>query len=920
MLKPNIPHNEEQRLQVLRDLGILDTHAEERFDRITRLAQQLFQVPIALISLVDSDRQWFKSRQGLDVSETPRDVSFCGHAILGSDVFCVPDATLDARFADNPLVVGAPNVRFYAGAPLQVEDGLRMGTLCLIDHDARELSQAQIELLRDLAHWANDVLAENRRQQAARQLAAREGFLDAVLNTVLEGIVAVDEHGRITSFNRAAEAIFGYTAAEVVGSNANMLMPDFYRSANDVFLQRYRDTGEARITGVGREVEGQRKNGECFPMKLAVAEMSQSEPRHFVGVIKDLSQHRMAERRLGESDRWRQAILDGASTAIIATDSDGLIQTFNRAAQVLLGYGEVEVVGSQTPALFHDPDEVAARARQLSSELGSDIAPGFEAFVARARLGEVDAREWTYLRKDGTRVPVLLSVTALRDAEGGVSGFLGMANDLSEHKKIERLKSEFVATVSHELRTPLTSIRGALGAVLGKASIELPEKVRRLLDTANRNSERLTVLINDILDLEKIDSGHMSFSMGPVELVELCNAALAANEGYARQHGVQLDSLISSQTIAMVSGDSHRLMQVLSNLLSNAVKYSPPQGVVELKLSSHRAGYWRIGVRDSGAGIPETFRDSIFLRFAQADGSDARDKGGTGLGLSIAKAIVEHHSGVIDYVTEMGCGTEFFLELPVLAATTVQVDEPSAGPRIMICEDNADVAFVLAEMVRQHGVACDTVGTAAELRLQLAKRRYLALLLDLKLPDANGLALIHELRQSWNSSQLPILVISGCAEEGRESWSGETLAVVDWLQKPVDRERLESAIDGILRHVKRPRILQVENDLDVIQVTQTLVQGLADFEFARSVAAAHEKLAASHYDLLIIDARMPEGSGLGLLVDLPVDCKVLVYTDHALEEDDLTAQVTAVLSKGKTSNDGLESTIKRLLADRGGSP
>ncbi len=762
---------------------------------------------------------------------------------------------------------------------------------------------------------ANDVLAEGRRQQAARQLAAREGFLNAVLHTVLEGIVTIDEHGAITSFNRAAETIFGYTAAEVLGSNVKMLMPDPYRTAHDGYLQHYRDTGEARIIGMGREVEGQRKNGERFPMKLAVAEMSQSEPRHFVGVVKDVSQHRLAEKRLGESDRWRQAILDGASAAIIATDPDGLIQTFNRAAQQMLGYGEDEIVGRQTPALFHDPVEVVARARQLSTELGREIAPGFEVFIARARLGETDAREWSYLCKDGARVPVMLSITALKDAEGRISGFLGMANDLSDHKRVERLKSEFVATVSHELRTPLTSIRGALGAVLGKASIELPDKVRRLLETANRTSERLTVLINDILDLEKIESGHMAFTMVPLDLIEVCNAALAANEGYARQHGAQLAPLASSEASARVSGDSHRLMQVLSNLLSNAVKYSAPGGLVELTLSSARPGYWRIGVRDHGQGIPEAFRSNIFQRFAQADASDSRDKGGTGLGLSIAKAIVEHHSGSIDYLTELGVGTEFFFEVPVLAVTAADVDDSSIGPRMLICEDNADVAFVLAELVRQHGIACDTVGTAAELRLQLARRQYVALLLDLKLPDANGLALIQEIRQSWDSTQLPIMVISGRAEEGRESWSGEALAVVDWLQKPVDRERLESALDGILREVKRPRILQVESDLDVIQVTQTLVEGVADFDYAGSMAEAREKLDAHRYDLVIIDARMPEGSGLGLLIDLPADCKVLIYTDQELEED-LTAQVTAVLAKGKTSSAGLEATIKRLLAGR----
>jgi PAS domain S-box-containing protein len=915
MLKPKFPTNEAERLQALKDLGLLDTPPEERFDRITRLAQKLFQVPIALVSLVDGDRQWFKSRQGLDATETPRDVSFCGHAILGDDVFYVPDAMRDPRFADNPLVTSEPKVRFYAGAPLRVGPDLPMGTLCVIDHHARELTPQQLELLNDLAAWANDLLVEGRRRKAAGGLAARGDFLDAVLNTVLEGIVTIDEAGTITSFNRAAETIFGYTAAEVLGTNVRTLMPEPYRGEHDGYLQRYHETGEARIIGVGREVEGLRKNGERFPMKLAVAQMSENQPRYFVGVIKDVSQHRLTERQLGESDRWRRAILDGASAAIIATAPNGVIRTFNRAAQQMLGYTEEEVIGRQTPLLFHDPAEIDSRARKLSSEMGCNLSPGFEALVARTRLGEVDACEWSYLRKDGVRIPVMMSITALRDHEGRIGGFLAMANDLSEQKKVERLKSEFVATVSHELRTPLTSIRGALGAVLGKASLDLPERVRKLLETANRNSERLTVLINDILDLEKIESGHMAFTMAPLDLVETCKAALAANAAYAQQYQVQFAPLDSSDEIALVSGDAHRLMQVMGNLLSNAVKYSQPGALVEVRLSRGREGYWRIGVRDHGTGIPEAFRANIFQRFAQADSSDTRAKGGTGLGLSIAKTIVEHHEGTIGYETELGVGTEFYFELPFLRVTDTAIDDARGGPKMLICEDNPDVAFVLAELVREHGIACDVVGTAADLRRQLVEGRYSGLLLDLKLPDASGLSVIKELRQSWDSSRLPILVVSGRADEGRQSWQGESLAVVDWLQKPVDRGRLEKALDGILRDAERPWILQVESDPDVVEITRSLVGSLGNFDHASSRAEARAKLNARHYDLAIIDARMPEGSGLELLTELPPGCKVLIYTEHELE-DDVSAQVTAVLAKGKTSKDGLECAIRGLLGER----
>ncbi len=914
MQKPAIPANEAERLRALHDLLLLDTPAEEVYDRITRLAQRLFDVPIALVSLIDADRQWFKSRQGLAAEQTPRDVSFCGHAILGSEVFLVPDALADPRFADNPLVTGAPNVRFYAGAPLSVDAGLRVGTLCLIDHQKRSLSEEQLQTLRDLAEWANATLASGRKQAAARLLIEHESFLQAVLDTVLDAVVTIDEVGCIRSFNRSAELMFGYEASEVLGSNVKRLMPPPYLDAHDGYLKRFREHGEARIIGIGREVEGLRKNGERFAMHLAVGEMAQSEQRHFVGIVKDISRRKLAEQKLDEANRWRQAILDCASVAIIATDTEGVIQTFNRAAERMLGYQESEIVGRQTPGVFHDPDEVVARAKAWSQQLGRKIEPGFETFIARARDGTADEHEWTYVRKDGERLTVCLAITALTNSAGMVTGYLGIASDISERKKVERLKSEFVATVSHELRTPLTSIRGALGAVLGKSSVQLADPVRRLLETANRNSERLTVLINDILDLEKIEAGNMSFDMTMVDLGALCENALAANDGYARLHGVELQ-LSKPVSPALTLADSHRLMQVLGNLLSNAIKYSPVNGKVELMLVDDACGNWQISVRDYGAGIPEAFRASIFQRFAQADASDSKARGGTGLGLSIAKAIVERHSGQLHYSSEVGIGTTFRVDLPQFSSL-----DPTArnenGPRVLICEDNADVAFVLAELVRQDGFACDTSGSAAAARVLLAERRYALLLLDLKLPDSTGLAFIDELRQMESTREMPILVISGRADEGRSSWAGESLSVVDWLQKPVDRERLASALHAALRGSERPRILHVDEDLDVIQVTRALTEGLADLDFAQSLAEARGKLAESQYDLLIVDANLPGGSGLELLAQLPPECRVLVYTGDALDGEGLTTQVAAVLTKGQISSEQLLQTVRQLLANQ----
>ncbi|MEI6416045.1 MAG: PAS domain S-box protein, partial [Pseudomonadota bacterium] len=497
--------------------------------------------------------------------------------------------------------------------------------------------------------------------QAALQASAQ--LVKSILETVVDGIITIDSQGQVLSFNIAAERLFGYGQVEVIGTNVKCLMPEPYAFEHDDYLARYLQTREARVIGIGREVVGRRKDGSTFPMELAVSEMRQPDQTLFVGIVRDITERKQAESELQTATALRQAILDSANFSIISTDINGLILSFNQAAERLLGYTAREMVGQQTPAIIHVKDEIVARASELSRELGRAIEPGFEAFVAKARLNEsADEREWIYVRKDGSRFSVLLSITALRDAQGQIGGFLGIAMDITERKQVERMKSEFVSTVSHELRTPLTSIRGALGLVIGKFASGLPDKARQLLETASRNAERLTLLINDILDLEKIESGRLEFEFKALDLVVVAKQAIVANEGYGQQHEVRL-CLAESLERATIRADEHRLSQVFSNLISNAVKYSNRGGTVEVSVRRHEDRF-RVSVRDFGRGIPAEFRNRIFQRFAQADSSDTREKGGTGLGLSITKAIVERHDGGIDFASEADAGTEFFFDLP----------------------------------------------------------------------------------------------------------------------------------------------------------------------------------------------------------------------------------------------------------------
>jgi len=316
MLAPTLPPDEDDRLAALRSLELLDSPPEERFDRITRIAQRLFEVPIALVSLVDQCRQWFKSAQGLGATETGRDISFCGHAIHAGDVFVVENALLDPRFADNPLVTGPPGIRFYAGAPLATAGGFRVGTLCLIDRKERIFSTADRRALRDLADWVQDELRRRNEERYKRIGHEQEALLRAILNTVVDGIITIDERGTVESFNPGAARIFGYPPEEVIGHNINRLMPEPYRGGHDGYLAHFLETRSPRVIGMGREVTGQRKDGATFPMELAVSETVVAGRRFFTGLVRDVSVRKAAEQELRETttDLTRQAAKRSASS------------------------------------------------------------------------------------------------------------------------------------------------------------------------------------------------------------------------------------------------------------------------------------------------------------------------------------------------------------------------------------------------------------------------------------------------------------------------------------------------------------------------------------------------------------------------------------------------------------------------------
>jgi PAS domain S-box-containing protein len=372
---------------------------------------------------------------------------------------------------------------------------------------------------------------------------------------------------------------------------------------------------------------------------------------------------RLKSAHLAKSLALNAGIISSSAHLVIAIDSDYRIMIFNRAAENALGYTAAEVVGKRAIPLFMDLAELEERARTLSAELGESIPVGPQIFTRIPLRDGHETREWTFVRKNGSRFPVSVIITALRDEQGFITGFLGVIEDVTARKEVERMKSEFTAVVSHELRTPLTSIRGSLGLILGALSASLPPKVKDLLDIAQSNCERLVLLVNDILDLEKFSAGQMRFDEEIVPLAPIVRQAVGANEGYAAKFDVRIDLAIADGG-AHVAVDPDRFIQVMLNLLSNASKFSPPGGTVRVRTETAGERV-RVSVRDDGPGVPEEFRARIFEKFSQADSSAAREIGGTGLGLHIARRFVERMNGQIGFDSMPGQGSTFWVEFPV---------------------------------------------------------------------------------------------------------------------------------------------------------------------------------------------------------------------------------------------------------------
>lgn len=530
-----------------------------------------------------------------------------------------------------------------------------------------------------------------------------------------------------------------------------------------------------------------------------------------------------SERALLKSRALQRAILTSANFSIIATDESGIIQLFNVGAERMLGYTAAEVVNRKSPSDIHDPREVMARAQALSLELGTTIAPGFEALAYKASRGIEDTYELTYVCKDASRFPALVSITALRDDNDGIIGYLLIGSDNSARKRVEselnqamaaaekanRAKTDFLSGMSHELRTPLNAVLGFAQLMESGSPPPTPAQ-KRNLDQIQKAGWYLLELINEILDLALIESGKVTLSREPISLVEVMLECRAMIEPQAQKRGIIM-TFPHFEAPCFVSADRTRLKQVLINLLFNAIKYNQPSGTVTVECASRPQGTIRITIRDAGAGLAPDQIVQLFQPFNRL-GREAGAEEGTGIGLVVTRKLVELMGGVIGVDSAVGAGSAFWFELSLTPAPLLPAHEaayaaqaPSAVPSgtslrtLLYVEDNPANLELVEQLVARRPDLRMLGAADGNLGIEFA-RAYQpdVILMDLNLPGISGLDALQILRADPVTAHIPVIALSANAvphdiEQGLEA------GLFNYLTKPIKVDQFMAALDEALK-------------------------------------------------------------------------------------------------------------------------
>jgi PAS domain S-box-containing protein len=669
---------------------------------------------------------------------------------------------------------------------------------------------------------------------------ARE-YAENIVESVHKPLVVLNSNLKILTANHSFYESFKVTPEETIGNfiydlgNRQWDIPELRVLFEDILPNDTVFNGfevDHEFPGIGRKVillnarQIFRKNIGSHIILLA---------------MEDNTARKQAEEALLKAGALQSAIFNSANFSSIATDAKGVIQIFNVGAERMLGYTAAEVMNQITPADISDPREVIARAEELSLELGTPIRPGFEALVFKASRGIEDIYELTYIRKDGSRFPAVVSVTALRDAQTAIIGYLLIGTDNTARKQVEaeraRLdqvlldknaelesakltaekanlaKSNFLSSMSHELRTPLNAILG-FAQLMESGAPEPTSTQKRSIDQILKAGWYLLVLINEILDLALIESGKLSLSLEPVSLAEVMQECEAMIEPQAQKRGISV-TFTRLETPYFVNADRTRVKQVLINLLSNAIKYNREDGTVTVACTLSSTDTVHISVRDTGAGLVPEQIEQLFQPFNRL-GQKTNIEEGTGIGLVVSKRLVELMHGTIGMESTVGEGSVFWFELNRMSepqfvghadefsAVAEAHDKGSAHSRTLLYVEDNPANLMLVE---------DLVARRPEIRLLSARdgisgiemaRSTLPdmILMDINLPGISGIQALKILSEDPTTAHIPIVALSANAiphdiEKGLEA------GFFRYLTKPIKVKEFMETLDITLKHAKR---------------------------------------------------------------------------------------------------------------------
>ena len=797
-------------MAALRGTGLLDTPREERFDRFTRMARLLLGVKIAVVSLVDSERQWFKSCDGLDAEATPRDVSFCGHTILQPEIFEVPDALLDPRFADNPLVLGPPHIRFYAGAPLRSTEGLRLGSLCVIHDEPRQLDPGQRRTLRDLA----DLVEQEINQQALRErtealqrarylgevlvdtqaLFIRDADRSSVFENLLSQLLELTESdvgflGEVYKLgddfpSLQIQAIHGLqshapsTQMVDVGLEADPFSADL-KSLQRVFASVLSDgqpllreqgpaTGDELVWGDARLsafLAVPIHHGGDLVALLGVGKLRNTYDPGLTDFLRPLlvtiGQLIEAARIQAENTRIQREltrlsrVASETTNGVIITNARGEIDWVNDGFTRITGYRLEEVRGLRPGHFLQGPDTDLGTVAHMRRSL---------------RAGQGFRVDLLNYAKSGAPYWIDISCNDLRDSAGVLQGFMAIETDITESKRDEqaliqarteaetanRSKSEFLANMSHEIRTPMNAVLGMSHLLL---QTPLDRKQTDYVSKIQHSGQHLLGIINDILDFSKVEAGKLDVEHIEMDLEKVLEnvANLVGEKAQAKELELLFD--VAPDVPTLLVGDPLRLGQVLINYANNAVKFTE-RGEVTIQVRKREESEGEVllylAVRDTGIGLSEEQKDRLFESFQQADSSTTRKYGGTGLGLAISKRLAALMGGEVGVESELGQGSTFWFTAR-LGKSSEQRNLPQPEPdlrgkKMLVVDDNARAREILSQMLRQQTFVVHEAASGEEALLLIQqhdddKTPFELVFLDWKMPGLNGLAVADQLRR-----------------------------------------------------------------------------------------------------------------------------------------------------------------------------